>query len=306
MNALAQALHFPTRTEWGEANMPTMVTGQELRAAVTGGSFIQGGDSTCVEGVKYDFRLSTRILKARYTSPIDASKLSETEKQGLNVEAGEAVFVLTEERLNLPANMIAQLSPKRKLSHAGILTLGGFTIDPRYEGRLLLGLFNFSSTPFPLIPGKKIIAATFYKLEGSEVGEFPHPGEPLDDFPDELVQVMQKYHPVAIHSVTDLVKRLQDDLTSLKGEIRSHEAWYQRFKESLDAHNNQIGTLATDLKAEVEVRKGGHDQMTKAIEGMQSALSFLKGAAWVVMTVIGLSFAGLMAWLGPKLLALLP
>ena len=107
--------------------------------------------------------------------------------------------------------MVAQLSPKRKLSHAGILTLGGFTIDPRYVGRLLLGLFNFSSTPFPLIPGKKVIAATFYKLEGSELGEFPDPGEPLDDFPDELVQVMQKYHPVALQSLTDLVNRLQND-----------------------------------------------------------------------------------------------
>jgi deoxycytidine triphosphate deaminase len=286
--------------------MPTMVTGQELRSAIEKGTFVQGGDLNCVEGVKYDFRLGPRILKARYSTPIDATKLNETEKQGLCVEPGEAVFVLTEERLALPGDMIAQLSPKRKLSHAGILTLGGFTIDPSYEGRLLIGLFNFSSTPFPLIPGKKIIAATFYRLEGSEAGAFPTPDRPLDDFPDELVQVMQKYHPVAIQSVTDLVKRLQDDLISLKDEIRSHEVWYQRFKESLDAHNGQIGSLATDLKAEIEVRKGGQDQMTRAIEGMQSALSFLKGAAWVVIGILGVAATGLVAWLGPKLLALLP
>jgi deoxycytidine triphosphate deaminase len=306
MNALARAIHLPARTYWKEEKMPTMVTGQELRVAIEKGSFVQDGDVNCVEGVKYDFRLGPRILKARYSAPIDANKLNETEKQAICVEPGEAVFVLTEERLALPNNMIAQLSPKRKLSHAGILTLGGFTIDPGYEGRLLIGLFNFSSTPFPLIPGKKIIAATFYRLEGTEAGEFPAPDKPLDDFPDELVQVMQKYHPVAIQSVTDLVKRLQDDLTSLKEEIRSHEVWYQRFKESLDAHNTQIGGIATDLKAEVEVRKSGHDQMTKAIEGLQGALSFLKGAAWVMMIILGVAFAGLSAWIGPKLLGLLP
>lgn len=306
MNALALALHLPVVPRWREEKMPTMITGRELLRAVQESTFIQGGDVSCVEGVKYDFRLSPRILKARYSTPIDASKLGETEKQGLCVEPGEAVFVLTEERLALPNDMIAQLSPKRKLSHAGILTLGGFTIDPGYPGRLLIGLFNFSSTPFPLIPGKKIIAATFYRLEGSEVGEFPAPDKPLDDFPDELVQVMQKYHPVAIQSVTDLVKRLQDDLTSLKDEIRSHEVWYQRFKDSLDAHNNQIGNLATDLKSEVEVRKSGHDQMTKAIVGMQSALSFLKGAAWVAIIILGVAFTALSAWLGPKLLTLFP
>lgn len=306
MNALALALHLPTAQRRREEKMPTMVTGQELLRAVQEGTFIQGGDVSCVEGVKYDFRLGPRILKARYSTPIDANKLNETEKQGLCVEPGEAVFVLTEERLALPGNMIAQLSPKRKLSHAGILTLGGFTIDPRYEGRLLIGLFNFSSTPFPLIPGKKIIAATFYLLEGSEAGQFPVPEKPLDDFPDELVQVMQKYHPVAMQSVTELVKRLQDDLTSLKDEIRSHEVWYQRFKESLDAHNSQIGGLANDLKSEADVRKSGQDQMTKAIEGMQSALSFLRGAAWVVIGIVGVAGTGLIAWLGPKLLALLP
>ncbi|MBI5912338.1 MAG: hypothetical protein HY848_20610 [Betaproteobacteria bacterium] len=304
MNALALALHFPAWVEREDEKMPTMITGKELRAAVEEGSFIQGGDFSCVEGVKYDFRLSARILKARYTSPIDATKLTETEKQNLNVEPGEAVFVLTEERLKLPENMVAQLSPKRKLSHAGILTLGGFTIDPRYEGRLLLGLFNFSSTPFALIPGKKVIAATFYKLEGSEVGEFPAPVAPLDDFPDELIQVMQKYHPVALQSVTDLVKRLQEDMLTLRDEVKSHETWYQRFKDSLDAHNAQIGGLANDLKAEVEVRKGGHDEMTIAIRGMQSALVFLKGAAWVVIGIFGAGVAALLGWLGKGLFGL--
>jgi hypothetical protein len=46
--------------------------------------------------------------------------------------------------------------------------------------------------------------------------------------------------------------------------------------------------------------------MTKAIEGMQGALSFLKGAAWVMMIILGVAFAGLSAWIGPKLLGLLP
>lgn len=304
MNALTQALHFPTWSDREEPNMAMMVTGQDLLSAVNKGSFIQGGESSCVEGVKYDFRLSPRILKARYSSPIDASKLSETEKQALCVEPGEVVFVLTQERLVLPNDMVAQLSPKRKLSHAGILTLGGFTIDPAYEGRLLIGLFNFSSTPFPLIPGKKVIAATFYKLEGSELGTFPSHGESLDDFPDELVQVMQKYHPVAMQSVSEVVKRIQDDLTSLRDEVRSHETWYQRFKDSLDAHNTQIGSLARDLGAEVDVRKSGHHEMTEAIQGMQSALSFLKGAAWVVMGILGVGFALFVAWIGKTLLGL--
>lgn len=278
--------------------MPSMITGLELREAVERGKFIFGGDPGCVEGVKYAFRMGSRMLKARYSSPIDANKLSETEKPALNVEPGEVVFVLTEERLSLPNNMVALLSPERKLSHAGILTVGGFTLDPCYSGPLLLGLFNFSSTPFPLIPGRKVIAATFYRLEGKEASEFSRPVEPLEDFPDELVEVMQKYHPVAFQSVTETVKTNQTELALLREEMRSHGTWYLGIKDSLEGHSGQIEKLWRELNAEREVRRSDQDELSKAVHRTEAALSFLKGAAWVVMGVLGTAGALVVAWLG--------
>src|SRR5438105_1926894 len=104
------------------SGMAELVAGTNLRQAVEQSTFIQHGDLASAEGVKYDFRLSDHVLKAKFKRPVDASKLTETEKVDLVVEPGEVVFVLTEESLNLPYNMMAQLSPKRKLSHAGILT----------------------------------------------------------------------------------------------------------------------------------------------------------------------------------------
>ena len=101
--------------------MSIMVTGQELGTAVKDGTFIQNGDPSGVEGVKYDLRLSSRILKAKFSRPVDASEMSEVEKGDLCVDPGEVVFVLTEERLALPMNMLAQLSPKRKLSRRSYL-----------------------------------------------------------------------------------------------------------------------------------------------------------------------------------------
>src|SRR5258708_1894626 len=107
--------------------MAVMITGQDLRTMVTEGALIKNGDLSCAESIKYDFRLSQRILKAKFGRPMRADEVPD--KQDLVVEPGEVVFVLSEERLTLPRDVIAQLSPKRKLSHAGILTLGGFMID---------------------------------------------------------------------------------------------------------------------------------------------------------------------------------
>src|SRR5687767_2307082 len=108
--------------------MARMITGDALAAAVRDKTFIKRGDLSGVEGVKYDFHLSSDILKAKFTNPIDAGKLSEADRGNLAIESGEVVFVLTEEELDLPMNIVAQLSPKRKLSHGGVLTLGGFCI----------------------------------------------------------------------------------------------------------------------------------------------------------------------------------
>ena len=108
--------------------MANIIAGDKLLKAVKSQTFIKGGDVKCAEGVKYDFRVSSKILKANYKRPIDVNKLTETEKKELFIDPGEMIFILTEERLDLPDNMIAELSPKRKLSHAGVLAIGGFCI----------------------------------------------------------------------------------------------------------------------------------------------------------------------------------
>jgi deoxycytidine triphosphate deaminase len=292
-----------TKPEWLEDDAPVvaeLVTGDHLREAVEQGTFIKRGDVACAEGVKYDFRLSPHILKAAFRRPIDATHLSASEKKELLVEPGEVVFILTEETLDLPNDTMAQLSPKRKLAHAGILTLGGFAVDPGYRGPLLIGLFNFSSTPFPLIPGKKIIAATFYRLVGSEVPATAAPVESLTGFPDELVAVMQKYQPVAIQSVAESVRRLQGDLVALQGEVRSHLDWYNQFKAALETNSKQISELTGDIQAESEVRRKGEDELTRGLHEVKGSLTFLKGAAWVIAGILGAGLAvavGVVIWL---------
>jgi len=281
--------------------MPKMVTGEELLSAVKGNTFIKGGAEKSAEGVKYDFRLSGKILKAKFNVPIDARELDATARLEMRVDPGEVVFVLTEETLDLPMDMIAQLSPKRKMSQAGILTLGGFCIDPGYRGPLILGLLNFSSTPFPIQPGKKLIAATFFKLEGSEIDTSLKPADLLDDFPDELIQVMQRYHPIAPQAVADSVQQLQADLVALRNEIRTHEDWYRRFKEAQDVNNDQIKALTKDLTDEKEVRRSGQDELSKAVQGITQNLSFLRGAAWFVMGTLGVALAVFLVWLGVRM-----
>lgn len=285
--------------------MSRMITGTELQRAVEEGTFIEGGSAGAAEGVKYDFRLSPMILKAGIGA-VNADRLQEADRARLVIEPGEVVFALTEERLRLPADIVAQLSPKRKLSHLGILTVGGLCVDPGYQGRLLLGLFNISSTPFRLLPLRKVIAATFYRLEEGERGDFPAAPEPLEDFPAELVQVMEKYKPVALQSVNDGLRSLEKAVEAIRAQISSHEQWSQQFKQYLEEHNRQIRDLTADLRAEVETRRSGSDSLSNTVRQVEDTLKDLKRstdfARRVLMWVGGIISALLIAWLGKLLL----
>lgn len=256
--------------------MAVMVTGDDLRSAVEKQTFIKDGAPDHAEGVKYDFRFHHRILKAKNRVPKDMG-------DGEVVEPGEVVFVLTQESLELPNNMVAQLSPKRSLSHAGIMTIGGSTIDPGYRGRLLIGLYNFSSTPYSIRPLNKVIAATFYMLDDDEAKALGPPvGKSLTDFPDELVQVMSKYEPMAIKTVAEAVSSVRRELAELRLEFRNHEQWYDRFRGLVEDNSRQIKELTTNLTSETQNRKAGEDKFSDAIQQLERTFTFLRWTAIVV------------------------
>lgn len=239
--------------------MSKIIVESRLKEVIKNKKFIINGKEENVEGIKYDFRLGQRILKARYNNPIDIDKLPEEEKKNLVVEPGEVVFVLTEEKLKLPVNIIAHLIHKRKISHEGILTLGGFCIDPLYEGHLLIGLYNLSSENFPLRPGKKLIAAIFYELDKEEIDEFTKPLPVINDFPDELVLMMKKYSPISIQSVLKQLNGLKIELKKLCEANQNQEKWFERFEENLEKQFNLIkeereARIVADKKFEDDLR----------------------------------------------------
>jgi len=111
-------------TDGKECPVTTLITGDVLRAATKDGGFIKNGVADSIEGAKYDFRMSQLVLKASYGNPVDIKTLTEEQRAQMRVDPGEVVFVKTIEHLALPRNVTALLSPKRKLSHLGIIVLG--------------------------------------------------------------------------------------------------------------------------------------------------------------------------------------
>jgi dCTP deaminase len=199
-----------------EKIMAELVTHDHLKEIIRGGQIIVGGDPAAVEGIKYDFRLGSKFLKASLERPVDFNDLHGTERLQAKIDPGEVVFVMSEERLNLPMDMFVVLVHKRKMSHDGIAVMGGLCVDPGYEGHLLVGLYNFSSSAFQFEPGYKLIAGLFYKLSGIELGDFPRPATKILNFPEDLVRLIRSYQPINLNSLTEQLSSLKSDMTLLQ------------------------------------------------------------------------------------------
>lgn len=82
-------------------NMSKVITEEEIRKWVQDNTNIQDGELECAEGIKYDFRLGNKFLKAYFGRVMDYQfdlKSAEDIRKAV-VEPGEVVFVLSQGQL---------------------------------------------------------------------------------------------------------------------------------------------------------------------------------------------------------------
>lgn len=281
---LIKVLPFPAKPL---NHMPTLLGNPELKIAISEKGFIKNGKLENIDGIKYDFSVSSRILKSKFKHPIDIDQLPETSKHDLVIEPGEVVFILTQENLKLPDNISATLIPKRKLSHDGIMILGGLSVDPLYEGKLLIGLYNLSSSPYPIIPGRKVIGAQFYKLSDEEKVDVVKPEVKIIDFPDELIRLMQNYKPVSAESLMSSVGQLESRFDSLLQEFRSKDDWFNKLQDSMDKQEKTIDKILAGLEKEAGDRRSSDGELDKKVENMRGEVKGYMKDSYKTAAIIG-------------------
>ncbi len=276
--------------------MPELLTRKALLAAVRSGTFIEQGDVAGVDGIKVDLHMGDLFLKAQYVQPMRVGDLPAVERSALHIDPGEVVFVMTKERLHLPPNMMASLSPKRTLAHGGIVILGGLAVDPGYWGSLWLGLYNASSMDFPLSEGRRLISALFYTLSHDEMNEAPglQMTAPNSSFPEELTAMIAKYRPVDSKGLQDQIQDMRTELRKLRDDITSDNQWKTDFKRSLDdlvdktkEGQSQIVAIGALLQRETETREAGEREIKTSLSTVLTDFKGLRSWRAVALAVGG-------------------
>ncbi|MCL2689690.1 MAG: hypothetical protein FWE57_07580 [Chitinispirillia bacterium] len=265
-----------------------ILTENDLLTFVENKTIILGGKKESCEGIKYDFTLSKMVLTVESGHPRDIDHAV--------IKPGEIAFVMTEETLNLPDDVYCQLSAKRKLSLDGIVLLGGLIIDPNYKGKLIFGLYNLSSRNYPLIPGKKMVAGVFYKVD-KKSDKKP---ESINCFSEELIKIVADTKPnsisainATISNINDAIGRLNAEMQEVKKNIDRDDKWKEDFKGKITRITDLVEQIGKELATEISTRKDENFDVKKdqielreqilPLSKIQKHFQFFKG---VVVTIV--------------------
>jgi dCTP deaminase len=92
------------------------------------------------------------------------------------IHPNEFVLGRTEERVEMPANLVARIEGKSSLGRLGLIVhaTAGF-VDPGFQGSLTLEITNFNSVPIVLRPGLPIAQLSFMTLDRAAERPYGHP-----------------------------------------------------------------------------------------------------------------------------------
>lgn len=310
--------------------MASTLTGDKIKKLVIENKVIENGSVNNCGSIKYDFTLSDEILKSDFSAPVHMGELSIEERREALIQPGEVVYVLTKEKVNLPPDMYMSLSANRSMSEYGVLTLGGFAVDPGYSGRLMFGLFNYSSTPYPLIPGSKLIGGMFYQLSENEIidtSELEIP-KTIDEFPPGLVAIISKYSPTGMTSLEETIKTISKQIAAIKEELNKNKdeifslrhlvqdtqeqtnrasKTVKKLSENIIELTQSMKELKSDvvdlkdgLKDEIQLRKDMRNDLERQVEvvskKVDKKLVFLQGAMWTLSAAVMILITLLTCW----------
>ena len=166
------------------------------------------------------YRLS--IGREAYLAASDGSKVTVLEDdETFFIAAGQFAFILTEESVQIPLNMIGFISVRAGIKFHGLVNVSGFHVDPGYSGNLVFAVFNSGPTRINLRRGQEIFSLWISELKTPNK-ETDRPRKGHGSLHPDLLNKIDGNHLTAyqvsdnIEEVRKLAKDNQDDLRKIK------------------------------------------------------------------------------------------
>jgi dCTP deaminase len=172
---------------------------------------IEPFDPNIVEAANYLLSVGNEIYVSDEESKATARQLKEDES--FAIEPGQFAFLLTEETVHLPFNVLGFISIRASIKFLGLVNISGFHVDPGYNGKLLFSVFNAGPARIHLKRGERIFPIWLADLHNEVSKKEIKPG--YKDIPSKHInQISGKF--TTAYQLEKQIDKLKEDIAALK------------------------------------------------------------------------------------------
>lgn len=209
---------------------------KEIKEAVNNGEIgLSDFSEKCLQPASYDLRVG----EEGFTS--SAGRVINIQIEGvLEIQPGDFALVMTHEKLRLPNAMLGRFGLRSEYARMGLLATVGPQVDPGFEGRLVIGIVNFSCQSIKLQYLTPFCSLELQRLGTSASIPYKGPYQGQEHLTDKIISKIPKEpFPLAVMLIRQLAAispslALAEAPTSPRRELPKGLVIFQREKRAFE------------------------------------------------------------------------
>lgn len=150
-----------------------ILSDKTLKALLKSGELVVSPiDEKSIQPASIDCRLGDHFLviednQMHVITLGEEIKYREIEGDAITIPPHSFILATTQEYIKMPNNLTAFVEGRSSIGRIGLFIQNAGWVDPGFEGRITLELYNASSLPIKLESGKRICQLVFCKMDSA-------------------------------------------------------------------------------------------------------------------------------------------
>jgi len=169
--------------------------------------------------VSPDYSIPYYDIRKKWLQPATQEEIKgrwqEVPGEGMVIPPGQFAYLLTEEFVKIPHEVMGFISLKFSVKGPGLINVSGFHVDPGYHGRLVFSVYNAGPSPTRLHRGQDVFLLWIADLDRPSQYVKPSTQAPRAGISEEMIARAER--PIhSLQQLSDKIEKLDGDLALFK------------------------------------------------------------------------------------------
>lgn len=188
----------------------------DIKKKIKGGEIsIENFDENCLAPASYDMRLGNEAFKS---SPPE--KLDLATRGILVIEPAQFVMFTTYEKVRLSTKVAGHLGLRSHYTRKGLVPLLGPQLDPGYEGRPSINVYNAGTRDVVIPYRDPILTIEFYQLDVAASKPYSGPYQRQEQMLPEDIQFLVETKGATLREALQTISALSGSVDRLNDSIK--------------------------------------------------------------------------------------